>query len=133
MLAFERWFLCVFGVRTLRAISHAFLHSVGTLVDVYFLSSNTVYFKLSSTFFFFFSSFYLEALRVHISRYSLDVNLYNFVRSCQLCIFSFYSELQVKIFIIPNINPNNDLRYVYPHSGSFLWLQILFFNNIYLQ
>ena len=90
------------------------------------------YFQPSLTFFPYFFSINFETFGVHISRCSLNVNLYNFVRSFQWCNFHSIPNYKWKTFTFPKTHPNNGPRYVYPHFGSLLWLQILFFINIYL-
>ena len=87
-----------------------------------FLRSNGIYFQWSLTFFYFFSV-YFKVLRIHISLYSLTwicIILWDLSNGPSFIPFWVW----VKTFIIPKTNPGNSLRYVCPHSGSLLWLQI---------
>ena len=67
--------------------SSIFQAIVQTSKMLYFSPFKWCRFSTIFDFFFYFFSIYFEALRVRISRCSLYVNLYNFVRSFQRCIF----------------------------------------------
>ena len=120
-LAFELCFPCFSGVETPRTIPIIFLPSIRTLfccLSWAFECSIQFQTTLTLSFLYLFRS-----LGVHISRYSLDVTLYNLVRYFQRCIFYFIPSYSCKLSQLSTMILDkriHTLHYFYGSKSSYL-------------